>query len=1072
MARQTVTTNTRPVRASSAPTGIYSAAEPVLVRAPVLPADTHTLPRASAAPVPTVGSLLPEDPWIRSALAVGSGDLFDALAHTGDADADSRRLRGKMLRYLIRMSTRPTPFGMFAGVAVARWGTATDLSIAAGPPATRTRPDMEWLLRLVFTLESAPAVRGRLRYQTHSCVFERCERFFLDEPAPGSHPAATERSAVSVSASQAVRCALAAAYTGVPHEDLARILEKLPGATPERVDALITGLWKHTFLLTDLRPPLTAAQPACYVMDRLRDVPAAQETRRCLGRLLTAMARWDELAVENRPEGYRELRELARAVDEAAERLAGASASKGPGGADRRRHPAQVDLTLRLGGQEISPLIGEEAARAAETLLRLSPWPSGMPILAGYAQAFEHRYGTGREVPLLELLSPDFGLGPPSAFSSSIPAAGQTRPERHRTLRDMALDALREGRRTVRLTDDLVERLQTCSPDTRFPRSMDLSVFVLAASAAAIDAGDFRLVVGPNLGAAAAGRNAARFALALGPEATAALHRLASAEARGSGRLWAEMSYLPEQLRSANVLVRPLVRSHEIVVGTTPGTSRRFTVPLGELTVTVRDGQLRLRWPRRGVDVVACSGHMLNTLQAPAVCRFLEELRLQGRPQPCPFDWGPAGDFPFLPRVERGRTVLAPAQWRPGHRLASPPRDFTGALETWRRQWCVPRYVYLTEGDNRLLLDLEEPDQAEQLRTACDTAPEATLLQEALPALSDAWTPGPRGHHIVELMVPLVLKNFEDEPEGHRPKPVVSERSGSAPRLADRLKPPGSDWLFAKLYCPEVFAVDLITSQIASFSRRAVADGLTADWFFLRYADPDFHLRLRLRGDPEILRTELASHLFTWGSSLLTTGMCTRLSLDTYEREVDRYGGPEGTEVAELVFAADSAATADLLALDRDQVGLIDRTLLAVLAVDDLLACLGLDGQERLAWYRDRVGPGRAAGDEYRRRKTALRSLLADCGRLPAEAGGARAAEILEARRDALAGPRERLAGLRRSGRLTTSVQDMCASFAHLSCNRLLGRDWPSEEHLLGLLLRTRRALEAAPVDPRGERPG
>lgn len=1076
MVRHTVRTDARPVRGAAATRGLYTAAEPLLVRAPVLPAGTHALLRASAAVPAGAGSLLPEDPWVRSALAVGSGDLFDALAHAGEDDAKSRRLRGKLLRYLIRMSTRPTPFGMFAGVAVARWGAATDLSFAAGPPATRTRPDMEWLLRLVFTLESAPSVRRHLRYVTHSCVFERCNRFFLDEPAPGFRATATPRSAVSVGASEAVRRALAAAHDGVTHEDLARTLEEVPGATPQKVEALITRLWEHTFLLTDLRPPLTAVQPACYVMDRLRDVPAAQETRRCLGRLLAAMARWDGLAVEQRPESYQELGDLAQAVDEAAERLAGASVPRGTGGADPapgsgpRRHPAQVDLALRLGGREISHLVGEEAARAAETLLRLSPWPSGTPIPAGYAQAFEQRYGTGREVPLLELLSPDFGLGPPSGFPVAVTTAGQTRPERHHTLRDMALDALREGRHTVRLTDDLVERLQTCSPETRFPRSLDVSVFVLAKSAAALDEGDFRLVVGPNVGAAAAGRNAARFAALLGPRTTAALHRLASAEARGSGQLWAEVSYLPEQLRSANVLVRPLVRSHEIALGTTSGAPRRFTVPLDELTVTVRDGRLRLRWPGRGVDVVACSGHMLNTLQAPAVCRFLEELRLQDRPQPCGFDWGPAGDFPFLPRVERGRTVLAPAQWRPGHRLACPPRDFPGALETWRRRWRVPRYVYLTEGDNRLLLDLEEPDQVEQLGTACRTAPEATLLQEALPAVSDAWVPGPRGHHIVELMVPLILRNPGEEPDGHHPPPATERHSGT-PRPADRLKPPGSDWLFAKLYCPEVFAQDLITSETAPFSRGAVAGGLADDWFFLRYADPDFHLRLRFRGDPRVLRTQLASHLFTWGSGLLAAGMCTRLSLDTYEREVDRYGGPEGTEVAEKVFAADSAATADLLQLDREHAGEIDRTMLALLAVDDLLACLGLEaGHERLAWYRDRVGPGRATGDEYRRRKADLRRLLTDHERPPAQAGGAGAARILASRREALAEPRRRLASLQRSGRLTTPVQDMYGDFVHLSCNRLLGRDWPSEHHLLELLLRTHRALDSAPVDPRGEK--
>jgi thiopeptide-type bacteriocin biosynthesis protein len=1021
------------------------------------------------------GSLLPEDPWIRSALAVGSDDLFHALAHAKDGEAQTRRLRGKLMRYLIRMSTRPTPFGMFAGVAVAQWDSITDLSIAPGRPATRTRPDMEWLLRLVFTLESAPPVRRHLSYLTHACVFERCGRFFLDEPAPGLQASASPPSGFSVGASEAVRRALTAAYGGVTHGDLTHILGELPGANPERVEALIDHLWKHTFLLTDLRPPLTVTQPARYVMDRLRNVPAAHETRWHLGRYLDAMARWDDLAIEQRTESYQELRNRAQAVDKAAQRLTRTPMSNGSESVNGStlksspRHPAQVDLALRLGGERISRLVGEEAAQAAEILLRLSPWPSGSPQLAGYRQAFEHRYGTGRPVPLLELLSTDFGLGPPSAFPAAAPAAGQIHLARHRTLRDLALDALQEGRTAVELTDELVIQLQTSSPDTSFPRSLDLSVFVLASCPADIDQGDFRLVVGPNFGAPAAGRNAARFAGALAPQATAALHRLASAEAQRSGRLWTEMTYLPEQLRSANVVVRPLIRSHEIAVGTTPGAPPERTVPLGELAVVARGGQLRLRWPARGVDVVACSSHMLNNLHAPAVCRLLDDLRLQGGPQPCGFDWGPAGDFPFLPRVERGRSVLSPAQWRPGHRLACSAEDFPRTLDTWKRQWRVPRYVYLTEGDNRLLLDLDEPGQAEQLRTACDTAPEATSLQEALPAVSDAWMPGPNGHHVVELMVPLTLQSPHDEQDGIY-TPLAAEPCGITPSPADRLRPPGSDWLFAKLYCPEVFAQDLITHEIAPFSRGAVASGLADEWFFLRYADPDFHLRLRFRGDPKNLQTGLAPHLSAWTSDLLASGLCTRLSLDTYEREVDRYGGPEGIEVAERIFAADSATTVDLLQLDEDHGSAMDRTLLAVLAVDDLLASLGVDEQGRLAWCQNRVSLGRVTGEEYRRRKAVLRRLLTDHETPPAEAGGEMTARILATRRNALAEPHERLTRLHRSKRLTTPMREMYGDFVHLSCNRLLGNSWPSENHLLELLLRTRRALERAPVNPLGEK--
>src|SRR6266852_9809966 len=72
------------------------------------------------------------------------------------------RIRAKLLRFLIRMSTRPTPFGLFAGVALGHWGAITDLALSAEPPRTATRPDMAWLLPFVQKLESRLDIRKHL----------------------------------------------------------------------------------------------------------------------------------------------------------------------------------------------------------------------------------------------------------------------------------------------------------------------------------------------------------------------------------------------------------------------------------------------------------------------------------------------------------------------------------------------------------------------------------------------------------------------------------------------------------------------------------------------------------------------------------------------------------------------------------------------------------------------------------------------------------------------------------------------------------------------------------------------
>jgi thiopeptide-type bacteriocin biosynthesis protein len=1039
---------------------LYKPLEWALVRAPLLPVeaylalnraaaddDTGDRPNGKQAPA----AHLPDDPCIRAALAVGGGNLYDALSHADPADRGDPDAAAKLLRYLIRMSTRPTPYGLFAGVALARWGPETDLSLAPTRPRTRTRPDMAWLLRLVMEAESRPEVRRRLCYVANPRAFVRAGRVFLPEAAPmadAKGPAPT----VSVRASNVVRRALALARTAAPRERLVEELATVPGATIEKVEKLIEELWRQTLLLTDLRPPLTEPSPASYVARRLSDNPAAADLLERLQGALSRMAEWDALPIEKAAPAYCKL---------TARQDANETAASEPS--------SQVDMALTLDGSRITRAVAEEAVRAAELLLRLTPLPVGLPHLDAYRRAFETRYGTERELPLLELLDPNFGLGPPTPFHGAAPVGDPRKTAlRQQTLYDLGITALRDQELVVELDEERLARLESWSPSSQTaPESLDLSLFVVARSATDVDDGRFQVVVGPNLGAIAAGRNLGRFADLLGEEATTALQEVGKAESsQHPDCLWTELGYLPHRFRSANVAIRPHPRPYEITIGTTPGRPSDHVIPLDELVVGTRSGRFYVRWPARGAEVLGCTGHMLNNVQAPDVCRFLDDLRRDGRAQFSSFDWGSAAALPVLPRIQVGRIVLCPARWRVDARARAQltvtrSAAFFFSLRKWRAHWLVPRYVYLSFGDNRLLLDLDDEAQADQLRAEIGHLSEDAqlLLQEALPAPEHAWVGGPGGRFITELMIPLVLQTERGSPEAAisppRPPPSLT--------VADRIRPPGSDWLFAKLYCPRAFEDDLLTGPVAELCEQALTTGAAEDWFFIRYTDPDPHLRLRFRGDSERLTKELLPQVCHWANGLLNEGLCTRLCLDTYDREVERFGGMAGTMAAEAIFGADSRAVIEMLRLSRGGLLELDMTSLAVLSIDNLLAGLGASEVERVAWYRERVASRTTAGEEYRRRKEVLRRLLGDSEQVRAQPGGDALVRALATRTDRVVAIRQRLDTLIVAGDLAQPKSRLYSSYVHLHCNRLLAGDRSAEEQVLGLLARTRYGLTQAP---------
>ena len=138
------------------------------------------------------------DPEVVRALAIGSPTLLDQALRANPDPKDVSRTRAGLARYLIRMSTRPTPYGAFAAVSLTEWSDSTDLCLGAA--RTRTRPDMGWLRGLLAERRAHAEVRTRLRWRAEPLAALVGDRLV----APGGG---------SVLATEPARLALASAAT-------------------------------------------------------------------------------------------------------------------------------------------------------------------------------------------------------------------------------------------------------------------------------------------------------------------------------------------------------------------------------------------------------------------------------------------------------------------------------------------------------------------------------------------------------------------------------------------------------------------------------------------------------------------------------------------------------------------------------------------------------------------------------------------------------------------------------------------------------------------------------------------
>jgi thiopeptide-type bacteriocin biosynthesis protein len=249
-----------------------------------------------------------------------------------------------------------------------------------------------------------------------------------------------------------------------------------------------------------------------------------------------------------------------------------------------------------------------------------------------------------------------------------------------------------------------------------------------------------------------------------------------------------------------------------------------------------------------------------------------------------------------------------------------------------------------------------------------------------------------------------------------------------------------------------------VLERAAPVVQSALSSGVADRWFFLRYADPEWHLRLRIHGDPDGLAADTAPLLHRVMAPLLATGEVWRLQFDTYEREVERYGGPQAIEPAEQLFSADSAAA---LAIVRDLAGDRGAALrwrAALLGIDLLFDDLGLSlAARRAVTRRAREGYGRELGAggpfqrevglRYRKERSAVERLLDPRRQPPVEL--ATSVEALRRRSAEIAPPCAAIGALAEDGALTTDLPDLAMSLAHMHINRVLRSAQRAQELVL-----------------------
>lgn len=100
----------------------------------------------------------------------------------------------------------------------------------------------------------------------------------------------------------------------------------------------------------------------------------------------------------------------------------------------------------------------------------------------------------------------------------------------------------------------------------------------------------------------------------------------------------------------------------------------------------------------------------------------------------------------------------------------------------------------------------------------------------------------------------------------------------------------GDEWLYFKLYTGYNTADKIITDVLYPLTESLLMKHIIDQWFFIRYSDPDFHLRIRLHCKNIYKQLSIINALNKSLKYFLCNNYIWKIQIDTYQREIERYG--------------------------------------------------------------------------------------------------------------------------------------------------------------------------------------
>lgn len=696
----------------------------------------------------------------KESIFLASPSLYDTMEKwlNGEAFLNKKgqkkleKLREGLLKYILRMTTRCTPFGKFAGFNTGEFSESTNVLLdEVCSNKYHTRFDMNYLVALAQNLSKKEEIQDKLLFYPNTSIYTIGHQLRYIE----YHYVKTRRvhQICAVDNSIYIQRVIGLAKEGAKLLDLTNSIID-DEISSEEANAFIISLIESQILICELEPTVSGDEFLKQIIHVLKKIDRDEE----LSHILSVLLKVERLLVELENKQFEDELLVYKEIKIELDKLDTKYEAKFLFQSDFVKPAKECKLNQEIADDVLSlvPFLAKMVEKNPDSNLKK------------FKDAFYKRYEDA-EMPLLQALDTETGVGyiqnvvgdaSPLIKDLFIPVkSNQQNTYNWSKLNKILLEkynhALKEKLPYVEFFDEDVKDIDMGEDD--FPISMAAMIQIVTPG----NEVDKPLMHLKSMGGSSGVNLIGRFCHADKNTLKIAKEICHFEERMNEGVVFAEICHLPES-RTGNVLLRPSLRKYEIPYLSLSTLNEEYQILPDDLFVSIKGERIILRSKKLNKEVIPrnSTAHNFSSGSLP-VYHFLCDLQTQNLRGGLYFNWGQLiNSFGFLPRVVYKNFILSLATWNIKKEdlktilEKAGKEDITEEFKSYLIQLGVPYEILLSDGDNELYIDLRNKTLVRLLFDQIKKRP-AFQLKEFVFNADDALVKGPGGSYTNEFILPI-----------------------------------------------------------------------------------------------------------------------------------------------------------------------------------------------------------------------------------------------------------------------------------------------------------------------------